>query len=68
MRQKLILDRRQLGQVLGLPDGVEVVGVSREPATSDRLGGPVTVHVVLEGPELPDGWRLPVRGSEGSGG
>lgn len=53
-----MLTPRQLGQVLGLPDNVQVVEIHRDP---DRPREPVTVHIVFEGPELPAGWQMPVR-------
>lgn len=58
-RQKLILDVGQLHQVLGLPDNVRLVEISREPERLGRPEDPVLLHVVFEGAPLPPGWRLP---------
>jgi hypothetical protein len=59
LRQKIILTREQVHQVLGLPGNVDVVEMHVYPERLWKPGDPVTLHVAFEGPGLPVDWRLP---------
>lgn len=59
LRQKIILSREQVHELLGLPNDVRVVEIMRDPERLNRPGDPVTLHVTFEGPCLPADWRLP---------
>lgn len=58
LRQKIILTREQVHELLGLPDDVDVVRIDGGWDFSSP-GNPITLQVEFEGRPLPADWSLP---------